>query len=129
MKIIKSVFVFGSILVIGQTIPVNAQSINNCFTQAKYSNNPMEELTALGRAVSLARQTGEMTNGGLTQYRAEASMFGPIDEVSCVVNNDNTWTFTFKGTTPYSNIPMVETEVRVNHQTWDIVVDRNTRIY
>jgi|JI81BgreenRNA_FD_contig_71_1364197_length_770_multi_2_in_0_out_0_1 hypothetical protein len=129
MNIIKSVFVVSSILVIGQAIPVNAQSINNCFTEAKYSNNPMEELTALGRAVNLARQTGEATNGGLTQYRAEASMFGPMDEVNCVVNDNNTWTFTFKGTTPYSNSPMVETAVKVNHQTWDIVVDRNTRIY
>ncbi|BAQ64690.1 hypothetical protein GM3709_1455 [Geminocystis sp. NIES-3709] len=89
----------------------------------------MEELTALGRAVHLARQTGEATNGGLTQYRAEASMFGSIDQVNCVVSDNNTWTFTFKGSTPYSNIPTLETAIRVNHQTWETFVDSNTRIY
>jgi hypothetical protein len=143
MKIIKSVFVLSSILIMSQGIAVNAQSsnevpvntpsinapsINNCFDQAKLSNNPMEELTALGRALNLARQTGEATNGGLKKYRAEASMFGPMDEVNCVVNDDNTWTFTFQGTTPYSNVPIVETAVKINHQTWDIVVDRNTSL-
>lgn len=128
MKIIKSIFVLSSILVIGQAMPINAQSVNSCFTQAKTSSNPMEKLTDLGRALNLARQTGEATNGGIGKYRAEASMFGPMDEMNCTVSGDNTWTFSFQGHTPYSNVPTVETVVIVNNKTWDIVVDRNTSL-
>lgn len=126
MKIIKSVFVLSSILVIGQAMPIKAQSENDCFTKAKRSGNLIQQLTELGRAQNLARQAGEEINGGIGKYRAETSMFGPMDATNCVVSGDNTWTFTFTGSTADSSVPIVETVVTVNNETWDVVVDSNT---
>jgi hypothetical protein len=129
MKLIQTVFVLTSILLIGQAMPINAQSVNQCNNQARLNSDPLGQLTKLGRAQNLARQAAEVLNGGLGKYRPEASMYGSLDEMNCTVSGDDTWTFTFKGTTPDSSVPYVETAVTVNHQTWQITVDRNTRLY
>ncbi len=126
MKIIKSIIVLSSILVMSQTISVKAQSTNDCFEQAKRSGNLVQRLTDLGRAQNLARQAAEQINGGVEQYRADTSMFGPMDGTNCVISGDNQWTFTFTGSTPYSSVPIVETVVTVNNQTWEVVVNSNT---
>ena len=136
MKLIQTVFALTAILLIGQVMPANAQSLNanaqslnECTAQARASSDSFTQLTALGRAMNLARQTREATNGGLGKYRPEASMYGPANEAACTVSGDDMWTFTFKGTAPGSSVPMVETVVTINNQTWQITVDRNTRLY
>jgi hypothetical protein len=129
MKLTQTVFVLTSILLGSQAMPINAQSVNECNSQVRLNNAPLTQLTALGRAQNLARQAGEVSNGGLGKYRPEASMYGSLNEINCMVSGDDLWTFTFKGSTPDSTVPSVETAVTVNHKTWEITVDRNIRLY
>ena len=68
----------------------------------------------LNRAKNLARQAAESANGGLGQYRAEASMHGVSSESPFVDNNDGTWTFSFKGTRPGSSVYRIESVVTVS---------------
>lgn len=77
------------------------------------------------RAKNLARQTAERLNGGLGQYRAEASMHGPSANAPYVDNGDGTITFTFKGTRPGSDLYTYETEVTINTNTWAIASNYN----
>ncbi|AFZ08446.1 hypothetical protein Osc7112_4118 [Oscillatoria nigro-viridis PCC 7112] len=81
----------------------------------------------LNRAKNLARQAAEVANGGLGNYRAEASMHGTSKESPFVDNGDGTWTFTFKGYKPGSSVYTVETVVTVS-QDGRIRVDYNGRI-
>lgn len=78
----------------------------------------------LQRARNLARQAGERANGGLTRYRAEASMHGPASESPFVDNGDNTFTFTFLGGAP-AQPPTIETVVTVAYDASTITVDYN----
>ena len=55
------------------------------------------EQAPLVRAKNLARQAGERANGGITQYRSEPAMHGPVEESPFVQNLDGSWTFTFQG--------------------------------
>ncbi|MEG4807188.1 hypothetical protein QUA82_05060 [Microcoleus sp. F8-D3] len=86
-------------------------------------NNNIE----LNRAKNLARQAAERANGGLGNYRAEASMHGTSKESPFVDNGDGTWTFTFKGSKPGSSVYTVETVVTVS-QDGRVRVDYNGRI-
>ncbi|MEG4516620.1 MULTISPECIES: hypothetical protein [unclassified Microcoleus] len=86
-------------------------------------NNNIE----LNRAKNLARQAAERANGGLGNYRAEASMHGTSKESPFVDNGDGTWTFTFKGSKPGSSVFTVETVVTVS-QDGRIRVDYNGQI-
>ncbi|MEG5057571.1 hypothetical protein QUB60_04930 [Microcoleus sp. A2-C5] len=81
----------------------------------------------LNRAKNLARQAAENANGGLGQYRAEASMHGASAESPFVDNGDGTWTFTFQGYKPGSSVYTVETVVTVS-QDGSITVNYNGRI-
>ncbi len=67
----------------------------------------------LNRAKNYARQAAERFNGGLENYRAEPSMHGPSSEAPFVVNEDGSWTFTFLGGRPGSDVFSVETGVTV----------------
>ncbi|MEG4853091.1 hypothetical protein QUB10_19660 [Microcoleus sp. B5-D4] len=86
-------------------------------------NNNIE----LNRAKNLARQAAEIANGGLGNYRAEASMHGTSKESPFVDNGDGTWTFTFKGNKPGSSVYTVETVVTVS-QDGRVRVDYNGQI-
>lgn len=86
-------------------------------------NNNIE----LNRAKNLARQAAEIANGGLGNYRAEASMHGTSKESPFVDNGDGSWTFTFKGNKPGSSVYTVETVVTV-FQDGRVRVDYNGRI-
>ncbi|MEG3851158.1 hypothetical protein QT971_29810 [Microcoleus sp. herbarium19] len=81
----------------------------------------------LNRAKNLARQAAENANGGLGEYRAEASMHGASAEAPFVDNGDGTWTFTFQGHKPGASVYTVETVVTVS-QNGRITVDYNGRI-
>jgi hypothetical protein len=129
MKLIKTVLVLTSMLLVAQAMPIKAQSMNQCMVEARANGDSFAQLMKLGRAQNLARQTAEIVNGGLGEYRADRSMYGRMSDTPCTVSGDDLWTFTFKGTAPNSNIPYVETAVVVNNQTWEIKVDRNTRLY
>ena len=99
---------------------------NASFAQATDSTSvPAINPTQLNRAKNIARQAAEMANGGLNEYRAESSMHGPSIESPFVDNGDGTWTFTFKGGTPGSMTPTVESVVTVDQNTFQATVDYN----
>lgn len=93
------------------------------FTDITVISNNIE----LNRAKNLARQAAEIANGGLGQYRAEASMHGASAESPFVDNGDGTWTFTFQGHKPGASVYTVETVVTVS-QNGRITVNYNGRI-
>lgn len=80
------------------------------FGEIKIVSNNIE----LNRAKNLARQAAESANGGLGQYRAEASMHGISAEAPFVDNGDGTWTFSFKGSRPGSSVYRIESVVTVS---------------
>lgn len=67
----------------------------------------------LTRAKNLARQAAERENGGLSQYRAETSMYGPAIDSPHVENEDGSVTFSFKGGAPGFVSPTLETVATV----------------
>ncbi len=78
--------------------------------------SPQNEISTgieLNRAKNLARMAAERENGGLGNYRAEASMHGLADKAPYVENSDGSWTFTFKGRRPMSSIYNIESVVTV----------------
>ncbi|MDX2243778.1 MAG: hypothetical protein NW224_24135 [Leptolyngbyaceae cyanobacterium bins.302] len=79
----------------------------------------------LVKARNLARQTIESLNGGLSRYRAENSMHGPITKAPFTENEDGTITFKFLGGTPAWKTPTVESVVTVQPSNWSIKVDYN----
>lgn len=82
-------------------------------------------LLSLNRAQNLARQAAESANGGLGNYRAEASMYGPASLSPYVVNSDGTITFTIKGRRPNTSEFTVETVVTVAQDASKINVNYN----
>ena len=81
----------------------------------------------LNRAKNLARQAAENANGGLGQYRAEASMHGASATSPFVENTDGSWTFNFQGHKPGASVYTVETVVTV-YPDGRVRVDYNGRI-
>jgi hypothetical protein len=69
---------------------------------------------SLRRSMNLARQAAEKANGGLSQYRAESSMYGSTDQAPYLDNSNGSWTFNFKGGPPGFAIATVESVVTVS---------------
>ncbi len=82
-------------------------------------------ILSLGRAQNLARQAAEKANGGLNNYRADISMYGPPSQAPYKYNSDGSWTFTFQGRRPESSVPYVETAVTVSQDGSRVNVDYN----
>ncbi|MBW4554141.1 MAG: purine nucleoside permease [Aphanocapsa sp. GSE-SYN-MK-11-07L] len=79
----------------------------------------------LQRAMNLARQAAERTNGGLSKYRAQASMYGPATQSPFVDNGNGTWTFTFFGGAPGFTTPSLESVVTIAKDGSQVTVDYN----
>ena len=106
-------------------VPVVVQAQTSDPTANMSFDERVAYITDLSRAKNLARQAAERVNGGINSYWAEPSMHGPAAESPFVDNGDGTWTFTFQGGAPASNMLDVETEVLVNRSTWDVAVVYN----
>ena len=132
MKIIKitsaialTTFTLGAVPVRSQT---PAQS-SACVIRATIGeNNAVTFVPDASRAQNLARQAAEKANGGLGNYRAEASMYGPLSEAPCVDNGNGSWTFNFQGGQPGFTTPTIESVVTVDGKTWDVSIDYNGSI-
>ncbi len=107
--------------------PASAQpTFSDCASKAIASGDAaMANINALGRARNLARQTAEAANGGLGNYRTDASMHGRLSDAMCVDNGNGSWTFTIKGGAPGFTTPTTETVVTVDSSTWQVKVDYN----
>ncbi|MCU0541948.1 MAG: hypothetical protein MUE44_07110 [Oscillatoriaceae cyanobacterium Prado104] len=113
---------------------VFAAGISPAFSNPNYyAQSRQDDITIisnnieLNRAKNLARQAAEKINGGLGNYRAEASMHGTSAESPFVDNGNGSWTFTFKGYRPGSSVYFVETVVTVSRDG-GVRVDYNGRI-
>ena len=79
----------------------------------------------LNEAKNLARQAAENKNGGLGNYRSEPSMHGNATDTPHVINEDGSYTFTFKGRRPESLDLTYESVVTV-YPDRTTTVDSNT---
>lgn len=79
------------------------------------------------RAMNLARQAAEKANGGLNNYRAEQSMYGPGSNAPFKDNGNGTLTFTFLGGRPAS-VPTIKSVVTVSLQGDLVSLDSNEPI-
>lgn len=78
----------------------------------------------LNRAKNLARMQAERLNGGLSQYRAEASMHGDPLRSPCTENERGDRTFAFVGGPPGAEEPTLETAITITREG-EIVVEYN----
>ena len=78
----------------------------------------------LPKARNLARQAAEQHNGGLSKYRAEASMYGPAKDSPYVNHGNGTYTFRFLGGPP-GQPPNIETVVTVAPREPSIKIEYN----
>lgn len=136
-RLTSSIFTSTLLLSFGLITPSQAQtpsSLNNIrqeeTAQSQNSNNLelIYELTALNRAKNLARMAAERINGSISNYRAESSMHRAAQNSPFVDNGNGTWTFTFNGTYPGSNIPAFKTVVTVSKDGQTVTVDENTQL-
>lgn len=101
------------------SLPIQAQTPSN-------NDQTVTDPTAsaeLARAANLARQAAEKANGGLGNYRAESSMFGPPSKTP-YTRTGNGWTFDIKGRRPDSSDYTIETVVSVS-SGGNVAVDYN----
>lgn len=112
-----------------QTLSTNNTKQQNA-TQVYGNSNNLElmydNLTALNRAKNLARMAAERANGYVNNYRAEPSMHGAAEDSPFVDNGNGTWTFTFTGTRPGSDIPAYRTVVTVSKDGQTVTVNENS---
>lgn len=131
-KIVIAPVIFLSTLTFAYVQSANAQVTSNsystCVSPTITEGNVTYVTPSLTRAKNLARQAAEKANGGLSNYRAEASMYGPSYEAPCVDNGNNTWKFTFTGSKPGSTTPSVKTIVTVAKDGSEVKVDYNSPI-
>jgi len=85
----------------------------------------LNEIIKLNRAKNLARQAGEKANGGLSQYRAEQAMHGPVQSTNYQELAEGVWEFTFLGRRPSSTQYTIESVVVVDTNTNEITVEYN----
>ncbi|MBT9317170.1 hypothetical protein [Leptothoe spongobia] len=72
---------------------------NSANESACIATTPAEQI-ALNAAKNEARQIAELTNGGLSAYRAEAAMHGAAIASPCEMLGPAMWQFTIRGGEP-----------------------------
>ncbi len=86
-------------------------------TLAQGTSSEVPNIAELVRARNYARQAAERVNGGLTRYRAEALMYGPVRQAPYVRNADGSYTFRILGYQVKNGVPQplptIETVVTV----------------
>ncbi len=112
-----------SLPIYAQTEPATPESTPSS-TQRTLDNT---DAIAFFRAQNLARQAAEKANGGLGRYRAESSMYGPATKAPFVDNGNGTWTFTFKGHAPGSDVDTYESVVTVS-KDGNVTIDYNGEV-
>lgn len=103
-------------------------TISQIYGESDNVEEMYENLISLNRAKNLARMAAENANGGLGNYRAEASMHRAAEDAPFVDNGNGAWTFTFTGTRPGSDIPAFRSVVTVSQDGETITLDSNSRL-
>lgn len=111
----------------------------NALTESDQTLEPLqclfEQSTHLNRAKNLARQRGELENGGVTTVETEPAMHGPSVESphQIVLGEDGTqYIFTFRLRPRATDNYTYESQVQINHadgnNEWTIDTIYNNRI-
>lgn len=131
MKVLPITMAISLIASIFVSIPARALTRPHqraCASPTITEGNYIYSTSALTRAKNLARETAEKINGGLSNYRSSASMYGPSFEAPCVDNGNNSWTFSFTGSKPGSATPSVKSIITVAKDGSKVTVDYNSPI-
>jgi hypothetical protein len=110
-----------------QEIPSKVRSIIDGFLGEPAKPLPVYPDGAQTRAMNLARQAAERANGGLNNYRAETSMYGPATQSPYKDNGNGTLTFTFLGGRPAAP-PTLKSVVTVSLTSDAVTLDFNEPI-
>lgn len=102
---------------LGRIFLVSAVFLPITGTLAQGTRSEVLNIAELIRARNYARQAAERVNGGLTRYRADASMHGPVRQAPYVRNADGSYTFRILGYRVKNGVPQplpsIETVVTV----------------
>jgi hypothetical protein len=116
-----------------QEIPSKIRNLIESFIGAPKTTGDTEKIPSVypdgaqTRAMNLARQAAEKANGGLNNYRAEQSMYGPATNALFKNNGNGTLTFTFLGGPPAA-APTIKSVVTVSLQGDLVSLDYNEPI-
>ncbi len=102
MKRIVTLFGIVIATMMGFSMPAAAQTSEqqHSVTATACTAATPAERVALNAAKNEARQMAETINGGLTMYRAEATMHGAATRTPCAMIEPGVWRFTFRGGEP-----------------------------